>query len=120
LAYRLSPFLLSLDLPLPLENPIRGGSYGEASYTCRSAGRHEAERSEAVLGEEGNLTDVGFRVVCFPREVAPCRAVLRGGGWDEAPSNCRSALREYDPPVGSYRGYGLGFRVVRLPQEVTP
>jgi hypothetical protein len=120
MGYRLSPFLLSLDLPLSLGNSIRGGSYGEASYTCRSAGRHEAELSEAVLGEEGNLTDVGFRVVRLPREVAPCRAVLRGGGWDEAPSYCRSAFREDDPPVGSYRGYGLGFRVVRLSREVAP
>ena len=37
--------------------------------------------------------------------------VLRGGGWSDNASRCRSADRDYDTPVG--RVYVIGFRVVR-------
>ena len=55
--------------------------------------------------------------------------VLRGGGWNEKASNCRSASRHYGTP--SYRHFSSGFRVAReldapattasvTPQSATP
>jgi formylglycine-generating enzyme required for sulfatase activity/TolB-like protein len=38
--------------------------------------------------------------------------VLRGGGWPSGPLYCRSAFRDWDPPVS--RHYNFGFRVVVL------
>ena len=37
--------------------------------------------------------------------------VIRGGGWNSDPIDCRSASRDADVPT--YRSYDLGFRVVR-------
>ncbi|MCX6278123.1 MAG: SUMF1/EgtB/PvdO family nonheme iron enzyme [Bacteroidetes bacterium] len=39
--------------------------------------------------------------------------VLRGGGWDYDPRNCRSSFRGNDPPAD--RGDDLGFRLVFVP-----
>jgi len=41
--------------------------------------------------------------------------LLRGGSWDDVPRLCRSAYRlHYLPGLASY---GVGFRVVCLPQD---
>ncbi|HEX4143084.1 MAG TPA: formylglycine-generating enzyme family protein [Pirellulales bacterium] len=38
--------------------------------------------------------------------------VLRGGGWDDSPVNCRSANRVSDSLGPTYRNFNYGFRVV--------
>ena len=40
--------------------------------------------------------------------------LLRGGSWDYTPRSCRSAYRNHFQPGNAY--YGVGFRVVCLPQ----
>jgi formylglycine-generating enzyme required for sulfatase activity len=42
--------------------------------------------------------------------------LLRGGSWDDAPWDCRSAFRLSSPPV--YRDDTFGFRVCCLPQDL--
>jgi formylglycine-generating enzyme required for sulfatase activity len=66
----------------------------------------------------GAFSFIGFRVVCLPREVAPCRMALRGASWDFISVHCRSAYRFRHWPVNASSYFG--FRVVCLPREITP
>jgi formylglycine-generating enzyme required for sulfatase activity len=89
---------------------VRGGSWDDNPGDCRSAHRDLNQPVNAV-------SNIGFRVVCLPRE-APPRMLLRGGCWLINPSYCRSARRDHDQP-GSASSY-LGFRVVCLPPSPSP
>jgi formylglycine-generating enzyme len=39
--------------------------------------------------------------------------VFRGGGWYDDGQRCRAAFRDSEAPAR--RGYGLGFRLARVP-----
>ena len=43
------------------------------------------------------------------------KIMLRGGSWSNIPKSCRSAYRNYNPPLN--RTNYIGFRVCCLPQD---
>ena len=51
----------------------------------------------------------------IPAAAADEPRLLRGGSWYSLPRGCRSAYRFHNQPVDAY--FGVGFRVVCLPQD---
>ena len=79
------------------------GSY-EGAPSNGSAWENIPERNETPIKKErnGNVSNEEYRL-------------LRGGSWYGDPRICRSAYRDHDQP--GLANYGVGFRVVCLPQD---
>jgi formylglycine-generating enzyme required for sulfatase activity len=87
---------------------LRGGPWDFYSRHCRSAHRSSLRRTRP-------FDNIGFRVVCLPREVSTARHYLsmRGGSWFNYPWDCRSVCRGISRP--DYAEDDIGFRVICLP-----
>ena len=114
----LPPGVPSPRMVPPLRMIVRGGSRVSHPGNCCSAFRSHARPGFASY-------DLGFRVVCLPREVstARCDLSLRGGSWNSnhfgpADLHCRSFSRGCD--FSECTDSETGFRVVCLPPEVKP
>jgi len=91
----------------------RGGSWFSFTVICRPT--YRSSRGDAKQSSR----QLGFRVVCLPREVSPPRIAVRGGTWlDDSAWGCRSVYRDWWEPTVT--ASTVGFRVVCLPREVTP
>jgi formylglycine-generating enzyme required for sulfatase activity len=93
----------------------RGGSWFSFTAICRPT--YRSSRGDTKQSSR----QLGFRVVCLPREVSTARHYLsmRGGSWFNYPWDCRSVCRGVCHLPG-YSDDDIGFRVICLPPEVTP
>ena len=90
---------------------LRGGSWPNATFRCRSAYR---DRALPV----GSSSTAGFRVVRLPHPTPSIMSrifrLVRGGSWFDEPQNCRSASRTSCFSTNS--DDHVGFRVCRTHQ----